>query len=307
MPLYGRLYHQYIVDQYAKIEMGRLNFIRNNQSDLRADLYQGAFDAVNKTDFNGAKSVGKVIVLPSSFTGCPRQMKALYQDAMSIIRKCGKPDLFITFTCNPTWTDLINELRPGETANDRPDLITRIFNLKLKALIKDLLKNKIFGRTIAHLYVVEWQKRGLPHAHILICLCEEDKILTESDVDNITCAEIPDKELHPQAYKTVSKCMLHGPCGKAFPNSPCMVDGLCSKKFPKAFAEKTQLTQDSYPIYMRRDDKKFIEKNGINLTNQWIVPYNLYLSTKYDAHINVEVCNSVGAVKYLFKYVYKGK
>ncbi len=37
-----------------------------------------------------------------------------------------------------------------------------------------------------------------------------------------------------------------------------------------------------------------------------MVPHNVYLSTKYDAHINVEVYNNIRAVKYLFKYVYKG-
>ncbi len=46
--------------------------------------------------------------------------------------------------------------------------------------------------------------------------------------------------------------------------------------------------------------------HGIELDNRWVVPHNVYLSTKYDAHINVEVCNNIRAVKYLFKYVYKG-
>jgi hypothetical protein len=46
--------------------------------------------------------------------------------------------------------------------------------------------------------------------------------------------------------------------------------------------------------------------HGIELDNRWVVPQNVYLSTKYDAHINVEVCNNIRAVKYLFKYVYKG-
>jgi hypothetical protein len=46
--------------------------------------------------------------------------------------------------------------------------------------------------------------------------------------------------------------------------------------------------------------------HGIELDNRWVVPHNVYLSTKYDTHINVEVCNNIRAAKYLFKYVYKG-
>jgi hypothetical protein len=37
-----------------------------------------------------------------------------------------------------------------------------------------------------------------------------------------------------------------------------------------------------------------------------VVPYNPYLSAKFNAHINVEIASSVTAVKYLYKYVYKG-
>ena len=36
------------------------------------------------------------------------------------------------------------------------------------------------------------------------------------------------------------------------------------------------------------------------------MPYNSFLSIKYNCHINVEVATTVTAVKYLFKYVYKG-
>jgi len=61
-----------------------------------------------------------------------------------------------------------------------------------------------------------------------------------------------------------------------------------------------------YPIYRRRDTGHTVVVHGIELDNRWVVPHNVYLSTKYDAHINVEVCNTIRAVKYLFKYVYKG-
>ncbi len=34
--------------------------------------------------------------------------------------------------------------------------------------------------------------------------------------------------------------------------------------------------------------------------------YNSYMSLLFNCHINVEVCTSITAVKYLYKYVYKG-
>src|SRR2546421_9403822 len=38
----------------------------------------------------------------------------------------------------------------------------------------------------------------------------------------------------------------------------------------------------------------------------WVVPYNPYLLLKYNSHVNVEVCSTICAIKYLYKYVYKG-
>ena len=212
--------------------MGRLLFLKNNQSNLRADLYKGATDALLKDDTSTSNSIGKKYILPSSFTGGTRHMQQLYQDAMSVIRLHGKPDLFITFTCNPMWPEIINELKGIEISNDRPDLIARVFNIKLKTLMDDLTKNHFLGETVGHIYVVEFQKRGLPHAHILICLYKDDKIKSIEDVNRIVSAEIPDQNQHPLAYETVTKCLMHGPCGREFPKAPCIKDGYCSKKFP---------------------------------------------------------------------------
>ena len=99
--------------------------------------------------------------------------------------------------------------------------------------------------------------------------------------------------------------MMHGPCGVANPNSPCMEGGKCTKKFPKDFTEVT-MECDGYPQYRRRDDGKYVMKNGVPLDNRHIVPYNPYLSKKYNAHINVEICSTINSCKYLYKYVYKG-
>ncbi|GBM34040.1 hypothetical protein AVEN_162220-1 [Araneus ventricosus] len=99
--------------------------------------------------------------------------------------------------------------------------------------------------------------------------------------------------------------MVHGPCGIINPNAPCMKDGDCSKQFPKAFREETEENVNGYPVYKRRCIEPVrVGKHYID--NRWIVPYNPWLSKKYNAHINVEVCASVKSVKYLYKYVYKG-
>jgi hypothetical protein len=46
--------------------------------------------------------------------------------------------------------------------------------------------------------------------------------------------------------------------------------------------------------------------SGFVFNNRWVIPYNPYLTMRYQCHINVEVYNSITAVKYLYKYVYKG-
>ncbi len=116
---------------------------------------------------------------------------------MAVVRQVGKPDFFQTFTCNPNWTEIVENLMPGESPQDRPDLVNRVFRLKLEELKKDLFKRKFLGRTVAHIYVIEFQKRGLPHAHILIVLAPEDKLKTADDIDKYVCAEIPNPTTQP--------------------------------------------------------------------------------------------------------------
>lgn len=99
--------------------------------------------------------------------------------------------------------------------------------------------------------------------------------------------------------------MIHGPCGSLNPNSPCMENGVCTKSFPKQFQTQTQMTINGFPDYKRRQTEKVIVR-GREVDNQFVVPYNKILALKYNAHVNVEVCTSVKAVKYIFKYIYKG-
>jgi hypothetical protein len=79
---------------------------------------------------------------------------------MALVKMFRKLDLFITMTCNPNWPEILHELRPGEETNGRLDLTSRVFYMKLNALLKDLLQNGVLGTAVADIHVVEWQKQG---------------------------------------------------------------------------------------------------------------------------------------------------
>lgn len=122
--------------------------------------------------------------------------------------------------------------------------------------------------------------------------------------DQYVSAEIPTNE-NPHL-----RHMMHGPCGVEHPNRPCMEKKIhkktCKYKYPQTFAEFTTCGDDSYPVYRRRDTKETVIVRKTNMDNRWVIPFNLYLLAKFDCHLNVEVCSTIKAVKYLYKYVYKG-
>jgi hypothetical protein len=104
-----------------------------------------------------------------------------------------------------------------------------VFKIKLKELINDIHKKHILGRTIARIYVIEFQKRGLSHAHIFIFFAQDYKSHMVEDVDCMISVELPNPETNKLAHEMVAKCMMHGPCRGVFLNAPCMEEGKCTK------------------------------------------------------------------------------
>ncbi|KAJ1693623.1 hypothetical protein LUZ63_010321 [Rhynchospora breviuscula] len=301
----GKLCQQVCVDFYACIENARLDYLYNNQDSLRADSVQNIRTAVLEGDMFGHQ-VGKRVVLPASFVGAPRYLFQNYQDALALCRHLGPPHLFVTFTCNPAWPEITRNLMQHQTAADRPDLTCRVFKMKLKQMIRDIRKRKWFGPVTGLIYVVEFQKRGLPHVHIVIWLADKNSLNDGNVVDSVISAELPDPNTDPLGYAVVGKFMLHGPCGQSRPNSPCMEEGRCKKYFPKEYAGSTLIAHDDFVRYRRRNLGVSFDKNGCLLDNRFVVPYNLRLLLRYEAHINVEGCHSTSMIKYLFKYICKG-
>ena len=73
-----------------------------------------------------------------------------FQDAISLVQKFGKPDLFITMMCNLGWEEIQNELLPTQTAQDCLDLLARFFKSKFEELKDDIMVKEVLERVIVY-------------------------------------------------------------------------------------------------------------------------------------------------------------
>ena len=99
---------QYIVDQFAKSELGRCSYVELHPKELCAEVYNGAKDAMKSNA--GLSNVGKRVILPSSFTGGERYMHQQSLDSIALYQTFGNPYLFITMTTRPDWPEIIAHL-----------------------------------------------------------------------------------------------------------------------------------------------------------------------------------------------------
>jgi hypothetical protein len=216
--IFGNLTNEYAVDMLMRNLETRLNYIHTNQKRLcEAD----------------AKLMGKVFVLdlqniylPASFMGFRHWATEQIADSLTIAAHAGNPTFFITITCNSEWPEITSRLAPGQDFSDVPTDVVHIFKQKLLHLeqcLKTMFSNA--GHIQYLIHSVEFQKRGLPHAHIL-CKYERECIHL-NDVDSVVSAEIPtdpcDKQLvhklmthrHPFADKPplrYCQWVVHGHC-----------------------------------------------------------------------------------------------
>lgn len=144
-----RLFQQFLVDGYTTIESNRLRYLKFNQASLRSD----SFDSIQHSESVGITAMeeqGKEYRIPATFTGGPRYMKNNYLDAMAICKHFGFPSLFITFTCNPKWPEITRYLKKRNLKpEDRPEVLSRMFKIKLDSLMDTLTKKNLLGKTVS--------------------------------------------------------------------------------------------------------------------------------------------------------------
>jgi hypothetical protein len=134
----GDLTQQYVADNGVRVLRDRHNFATNNQEKLKGHLYTGPDKRMEKISKETGRPVGVKTILPATITGSPRWEAEQYKDVMAMMMHKGRPDVFVTMTCNPKWPEIQEILLPGQTPNDIPVEVSRVFSLKLKALLQFL-------------------------------------------------------------------------------------------------------------------------------------------------------------------------
>jgi len=299
---FGRLSHEYVIDMWLKIESYRLAWIKNNQKDLRVSSEPDERPDDAPVDSDEGRSI---VYLPPSFTGGKRYYRRKFLDGVNVANKIGAGTVLITMTANPNWPEIQAALEPGETANDRPDIVARVFYMKWNQLQDDITKHHVLGFCLGIEDVHEFQKQGMPHGHLIAILAKRDQPRTPEDVDRIVCAELPDRQTDAEGFDLVTRHMLHGPCAK----DKCLdKNGVCSKGYPYTFQDGTTWEGELRLQYRRRKDgKSFTGRGGHVFDNRYVVPYNMYLLKKYQCHLNVLVCSTkIASVRYMFGYINKG-
>ncbi|KAK1365319.1 hypothetical protein POM88_040880 [Heracleum sosnowskyi] len=128
------------------------------------------------------------------------------------------------------------------------------YKLQVRLNEDDMKKKSYFGTCLGVMYVVEFQKRGLPHVHMLIWLDSAAKNDLKKNVDKYVSAEIPHPDIDPVGYAAVKAFMIHGPCGSDNPKASCMKQFKCIRHFPKNYSPSTTFDKSGFPLYKRRNN-----------------------------------------------------
>ena len=198
--LFGSLLNEFAINFFTAVEEQRLEYIRNNQ--LRGCQQ----DLINDETIEGEGDMdSSKVYLPASFLGSRRNQRTKIADAQAIAARYGNPTYFITMTTNPNWAEIVSELTGEQTAADRPDVVARVFHARKQQMTATLLEAFDGNQKVDSIQVIEFQKRGLPHAHIAVKFSSEPR--TAEEIDRFISAELPEDDDELRAI--VEKHMIH--------------------------------------------------------------------------------------------------
>jgi hypothetical protein len=320
--LMARLGQLYLVDMTSRVIDFRLHYQKMNANHFHGgqewqggqqEPDDGGDENPQRQDYERAPSAPSY--LSQSMHGSRRHLREKARDALAIVSEYDHPTLFITLTCNPLWPEIQEMLLPGQVAFDRPDIVCRVFKARLHAFMHNLRNGKYFDDfansqsgqpvrivhrgVIYELHVIEYQHRGLPHAHIVLKLTNTPNFRTDRDgvslwIESHISACMPvlteTSTAEDRAYfHLVTKHLVHE-CSTGV--NGCKNDlGHCTKGYHDTFiSEKTTFNTKGLPQYRRCE-----------LDDLRVVPHNRKCAIDWGGHAYIDYAGSSRCVLYLYK------
>lgn len=297
--IFGRLTNEYVIDMFTRELETRLHYIRTNQARIRALEEDSAL--MGQENISDLENV----YLPASFLGSWRWASNQIADSLAIAAACGAPTLFVTFTCNTEWPEITSQLLPGQLFTDIPVVVCRVFKQKLSKLIQALRTMFTSGGRLVYLIdCIEFQKRGLPHAHLLLKYPID--CISPADIDHVVSAKIPDD---PADAELVRKFMIHNSHpARIISHQP--PDAMHPLKYCERWRDGARICRFGYPKPLQAtttfDEQQRVQYARPNPGDEHVVAHCLPLLRKFRCHLNVEIAGSGQLFQYLFKYIHKG-
>ncbi|KAE8184431.1 hypothetical protein CF328_g7858, partial [Tilletia controversa] len=294
---FWRVSNLYALDVVCRMEEARLQFITDSiaahhqHNRVAAEAHEVAELDPNEDD-NPERTPNAS--LPSSFVRSRAYRAEHVADALALATRFRKPQGMVTVTTNPEWAELKSMLRSnaGQSATAVAALTVRVFNQRLQKFIARF--KRLFGKLLYIIQIIEFQKRGLPHSHIVFAL-------PVAAIDKIVSGEVP-PETSPRLRELVLKYMVHPDThifnrdGTPNERSRCQKDGKCTFGFPQPLSDLTYVDPNTHRVIYRRRQEQ----------DRMIAQYCPDLLLLWEGHCHIDLAMSAHTFVYMFKYISKG-
>ena len=125
-------------------------------------MYNRLQDSLTSDDVDPSL-IGHCVILLSSYTRRDQYMQQWYQNSMAIVQSLGKLTFFITMTANLNWPEITRKLLSHQTADNRLNIVSWVFHLRVQFLLNGFKKAQVFGQYLGSVYTIEYQKQRLSH------------------------------------------------------------------------------------------------------------------------------------------------